>query len=81
MVNTLRKDYCELVNLLWLQVCMFLIELFKLLWGLCLERGLSCQTLEYDGANAPQICLGIVLQRHDHLRSLDKTQKQTNKKN
>lgn len=35
-----------------------------------LKGSLSSQTLVHDGADAPQISFGIVLLRHDDLRSL-----------
>jgi len=50
--------------------CISLIELSKLVRSLCTERRLACHTLVDDRSNAPQVGLGIVWLRHDHLRSL-----------
>lgn len=58
------------INLLWCQFWVFLIELFELLWCLSLKWCLASQTLEDNSSNTPQICFGIILKRHDHLRSL-----------
>lgn len=38
--------------------------------GTHLKRGLPCQTLVDNGANAPQVSLPIVVLGHDNLRGL-----------
>jgi hypothetical protein len=41
--------------------------LFQSLWGLGLEGSLASETLEHDGAEGPEVGLGVILQRHDDL--------------
>ena len=60
---------------LGLQCGVLLVELFQLLWRLSLEGSLAGETLVHNGAHAPQVRLGIVLERHDHLRGLSHTVK------
>lgn len=45
-----------------------LIELLEGLGSLGLEGSLARQTLEDYGAKGPEVGLGVILQRHDHLR-------------
>ena len=55
---------------LWLEINVFLVEGPELLRRVGHERRLAGQTLEHDGAHAPQVGLGVVLVGHDHLRGL-----------
>ena len=55
---------------LWLEINVFFVEGPELLRRVGDERRLAGQTLEHDGAHAPQVGLGVVLVGHDHLRGL-----------
>ena len=37
-----------------------------------LKGSLAGEALEDDGAEGPEVCLPVVLQRHDHFRGLNK---------
>ena len=64
--SCLLSDYS-----LWCEVGVHLVEGLERLGRLCLKRRLAGQALEHDRPQAPQVRLGVVLEGHDDLGSLE----------
>lgn len=54
------------------QIGILLVVELQLIGRLCVEGRLASQALVDDRAQRPEICLGVVLQRHDDLGCLFK---------
>ena len=62
------------------EIGVLLVEVLEGLGCLGLEGGLPGQALEHDGAETPEVGLGVVLQGHDHLGSLKYTEEVSGEK-